>query len=126
MSKFYAQNDYVIKKFNALAFRDLDSRGLARFEVRTIRPQRSIQQWILQLELFEAIISYTGYFSNKFNSDLLYSNDPNHHLENFKALLEKLNLDPEKYKRLLNKSWLKQWSEMTHQTSANQCLKLFN
>lgn len=113
------------KKFNALAFEQLGLKALARIEIRTVRPQQSIEDWILLQEFFKALIQFTVNHDEDLILDQKYQKNVGVNLEKMIKLLQKLNLDPNRFSKLIKKSHLKTWNSLQKTGMTFQCIDLF-
>jgi hypothetical protein len=126
-------------KFIALGLRDIgfhthmpiDLYPTSRLEIRTLRPQSSMDDYIRVLEIFEARIQYLSHLKTKIKlGDVKPIHDGYEALGQFADYLEESGLDFRKYKSLLPEVWRSlpesnYIRDLKKKFTINRCEKLF-
>ena len=99
-------------KYVGLAPRDYKYAERARLEFRTVRPQQSMDEWILELKFLDRFIASSKDATIDFDPFQDLENSPAKILKKFADLLLKLNLQLGDYDFMIRKSRIRSWSSI--------------
>lgn len=106
------RNDYGAEKYVALRIREVHEPEISRLEFRTVRPQQSIQDFILVAELFEKRLQYliaNPRIASKPFQPQNELQDVTVGLRQFVKYVEETGLDPADYSRFIAPEWTQAW-----------------
>lgn len=109
------RSSFIKQKFVAVSMRDFDVASKRRLEIRTMRPQQSFKQFILQAKLYQALIDYAEQLTTKGTKLDFVPSQPNlvveDALRDFRNLVEKLRMSPRDFSSFIAPPWKQAWEQ---------------
>ncbi|MFN8791235.1 MAG: hypothetical protein ACK5Y2_07250 [Bdellovibrionales bacterium] len=120
------RTDFGAEKYVALRAREVHDPEKARLEFRTIRPQKSIEDFIRIAELFEKRVEYlvkNPQIASKTFRPQKELQDVRIGLEQFRVYVQESGLNPQDYSRFVAPEWTELWSH-TLRAAAPSCRRV--